>query len=126
MAITVTINATISVTDNLTGSLQSVKQVVGSYVGTVSTEGQNVLVTGSTAISLPGSPTNFVYLKNLSTGTSVLTVTWTPNGGSSNVVIALQPGSFIILDENNASSGITALSVNPSVASTPIEYILAF
>lgn len=124
MSITATLNSVITITDNLTGSVSYQKQVLGSYVGTVSTEGQNVLVTGSTAITLPGSPTNVVYIKNLATATSVLTVTWTPNGGSSNIVVALQPSSFIILDENNASSGITALNVNPSVASTPIEYIL--
>lgn len=124
MSVTVQLNSVITITDNLSGSIQLQKQVIGSYVGTVATEGQNVLITGSTSISLPGSPTNFVYIKNLATATSVLTVTWTPNGGSTNIVVALQPSSFLILDENNASSGITALSVNPSVASTPIEYVL--
>jgi hypothetical protein len=124
MSITVALSGIITITDNLTGSVSYQKQVIGSYVGTVSTEGQNVLVTGATSLALPASPTNFVYIKNLATATSVLTVTWTPNGGSTNTVVALQPSSFIILDENNASSGITALSVTPSVASTPIEYIL--
>ena len=124
MSVTVQLNSVVQITDNLTGSIQLQKSVIGSYVGSVATEGQNVLVTGSTSISLPGSPTNFVYIKNLATATSVLTCTWTPNGGASNIVIALQPSSFIILDENNAGSGITALSVNPSVASTPIEYVL--
>ncbi len=92
MSVTVQLNSVVQITDNLTGSIQLQKSVIGSYVGTVATEGQNVLVTGSTSISL--------------------------------IVIALQPSSFIILDENNAGSGITALSVNPSVASTPIEYVL--
>jgi len=124
MSVTVTINSVIQITDNLTGSVTSQKAVVGSYSGTVATEGQNVIIgTSPTTIALPGSPTNFVYIKNLSSS-ATLTVTWTPNGGASNVVITLEPNSFHILDESITGAGITALSVTASVITTPIEYIL--
>lgn len=124
MAVTVSISGQITITDNLTGSVQSQKAVVGSYTGTVAIEGQAVLIgTSPTTITLPGSPTNFVYLKNLSTS-ATLSVTWTPNGGASNVVVTLEPTSFIILDESITAAGITALSVTASAITTPIEYIL--
>lgn len=125
MAITVTCTSLITITDNLTNSVQLQKQVVGTYTGTLSEFAQQVsLASGSTSITLPGSPVNFVYLRNLSTSATVI-VTWTPNGGASNVVCTLQPGAFLILNESNATSGITALSLNASVSSTPVEFILA-
>lgn|SRR6266850_211774 len=124
MAVTCTINSVIQITDNLTGSITSQKSVVGSYTGTIATEGQNVIIgTSPTTITLPGSPTNFVYIKNLSSS-ATLTATWTPNGGASNVVITLEPTSFIILDESITGAGITALSVTASAITTPIEYTL--
>jgi hypothetical protein len=124
MAVTVTIDGVITITDNLSGSVTSQKKVLGSYSGTVATEGQNVLIgTSPTSITLPGSPTNFVYIKNLST-TNTLTITWTPNGGASNVVITLEPSSLKILNESVTGAGITALSVTASSAATPIEYVL--
>ena len=124
MSVTVQANCVITITDNSSGAVTLQKQVVGSYVGTVSEFASNVLFgTSPTSVSLPGSPTNFVYIRNLST-TANLTVSWTPNGGSSNEVILLEPTSFLILDENNASAGITALSVTASAATTPAEYIL--
>jgi hypothetical protein len=124
MSVTVQCSAVITITDNLTGSVQLQKPVLGSYTGTVSSFAQSVLIgTSPVTITLPGSPTNFVYIKNLS-GTATLTITWTPNGGASNVVITLQPGGFEILDESIVGSGITALSVTASATSTPIEYVL--
>jgi hypothetical protein len=124
MAITVQLNGFITITDNQTNSLQLQKQIVGSYTGTISEFAQQVnLASGANAITLPGSPVQFAYVRNLST-TATIIVTWTPTGGASNVVCTLQPGAYIILNESNTTSGITALSLNASQASTPCEYIL--
>jgi len=98
MSVTVQLTGTITVTDNLTGSVQLQKQVIGGYTGTISEFAQQQLIgTGSTTINLPISPTQFVYIKNLSASATV-TVTWTPNGGASATIVTLQPLSFKILN----------------------------
>src|SRR2546430_653152 len=69
-----------------------------------------------TNIPLPFSPTTFLYLKNLHS-TQTITLDWTPNGGSSNQVLTLQPKSFISFGGGaQGLSGITSLSVktNPN------------
>jgi hypothetical protein len=66
---------------------------------------------------------NFVYIKN-NHATNTVTVTWTPNGGASAVVQTLEPGSALILSQAVTAAGITALSLQASGASTPVEYIL--
>lgn len=81
--------------------------------------------TASTSIPLPGTPTKVVYIQN-NHATQTLTVTWTPNGGSSASVITLQPGEFIVLGgQTGSTGGITALSLQASGAATPAYLILA-
>lgn len=126
MSVTVGLNGNISVTDSTTGTT-SLRKIFAALTtqGTVVSEAQSASVgTSPTAIGLPVSPTNFIYIKNLH-ATQTLTVTWTPNGGSSNPVLTLQPGSAIIVSENNLVSGITALTLTGSGAATTYEYILA-
>ncbi len=124
MPITGALNGTITMTDNLSGSVQLQKALAFQYLGTIFDYAQGLSVgTSPTDLSIPLSPNQFLYVKNLST-TATVTVTWTPNGGSSNVVLTLQPGSTIIYVETNTTSGITDLSVEASALATPIEYIL--
>jgi hypothetical protein len=124
MSITGTLSGNITMTDNLSGSVQLVKALIFQYLGTIFSYSQSQNVgTSPTTLTLPVSPTQFLYIKNLST-TATVTVTWTPDGGSSASIIVLQPGGMITYVESNTTSGITALSVTASAASTPIEYIL--
>jgi hypothetical protein len=124
MPITGALNGNITMTDNLSGSVQLTKALVFQYLGTIFDYAQGLAVgTSPTTLSLPLSPTQFLYIKNLST-TATVTVTWTPNGGSTATIITLQPGSTIVYVETNATSGITALSVTASALATNIEFIL--
>jgi hypothetical protein len=93
--------------------------------GTAWTEAQSLSIgTSPTAVTLPISPATFVYIK-CTHATQTLTVAWTPNGGASNTVVVLQPGSYIVFGEAvQATSGITAISVTGSGAGTTIEYII--
>jgi hypothetical protein len=86
-------------------------------------EGQSI-PNSATAISLPISPCQVVWIKNTG-NTNALQVTWTPQGGASNIVISLQPGSGILLIEAATGSGISALSLQAAAASTTVEYYLA-
>lgn len=126
MAVTAAVRGVITITDNLTGSTSLTKVLNNSYTGTVESYGQQVLIgTSPTSISLPLSPAQFVYVKNLSSTTSnTLTVTWTLTGGSSNQVVVLDPSAVLILSELTTANGITALSLVASTAATPVEYIL--
>ena len=126
MAILVTLNGTVTVNDVVTNTLQTLKTLTGfQFTGSVSTIGEVVSIPNSpTAIALPVSPAQFVYIKNTHLS-QILTVTWTPNGGSSAVVIALQPGSEIQFLETTTTAGITALSLQGSAAGTTCEYLLA-
>lgn len=126
MAITATLNGNITVTDGQTGTIAYTKTLAGlSTVGSLFTEAQQIFVgTGGTSISLPVSPTNFLYVKNLHISNTVA-VTWTPNGGSGAAIITLQPGSAIIFVEANLLSGITAMTLTGSASNTNVEYLLA-
>jgi hypothetical protein len=126
MSVTASVSGNIKVTDNLTGSTSLSKVLNNAYTGTVESYGQSVIVgTAPDSISIPVSPTQFVYVKNLSTtsGTTV-TVTWTPNSGASSSIIILDPGALIIFSEVTTSNGISALSLVSNQAGTPVEYIL--
>lgn len=120
----------------MTGSIKASDSVSGTIAlskvltalttpGLTFSEAQSLSIPNSpTSISLPVSPTTFLYIKNLH-ATQTLTVTWTPNGGASNIVLTLQPGSWIAFGEAVlGTSGITALSVQGSGAATLIEYVL--
>lgn len=114
----------ITLTDNLSGSVQLQKALNLQFLGTIFEYSQSQNVgTSPTTLSLPLSPTQFLYIKNLSP-TATVTVTWTPTGGASNPVLTIQPGGAITYVESNTTSGITALSVTASALLTPIEYVL--
>jgi hypothetical protein len=126
MASQISFAGTITITDPVTGTVTLVK-IVSSVLatGTVSSFAEGSLIgTSPVTISLPINPTQFVYIRN-SHATQTLQVTWTPNGGSSAIVDVLQPGSFLILSEQNLVSGISALSVVANGTATPIDYVLA-
>ncbi len=128
MSVTVSLTGSIKATDSVSGTIALSKVLTAlATVSTGFTEAQSLSIGNSaTPLTLPGSPTTFVYIKNLH-ATQTLTVTWTPNGGASNVVLTLQPGAFIAFGEVvQGLSGITALSVQASGAATPIEYVLGF
>ena len=126
MSVSTFVQGSIKITDNLTGSTSLSKVLNQAYTGTVESYGQSVIVgTGVTTVSLPVSPAEFVYVKNLSsTAGNTVTVSWTPTGGSSAVVIILDPNAFIILSEIGTSNGITALSFTANASGTPVEYIV--
>jgi hypothetical protein len=126
MAITVSLSASIQAQDVVTNNLLLNKTLAAfSYLGSVSTFAESILVgTTPVVIGLPISPTEVVYVRNTH-ATQLLTVTWTPNGGSSAVVLTLQPNSYILFGEVNATSGITALTLTGSASNTSCEYFLA-
>jgi hypothetical protein len=107
------------------GTPQVPKAVNGQYTGTV-TEFANALVVGTSPVSLGllASPAQFVYIKNISTSTQTITVTWTPNGGSTATILVLQPLGFIFFVEPDAVKGISALTVTSSASAGSIEYYI--
>lgn len=126
MSVTAAVSGNLQLTDNQSGSTTFMKALSLSYTGTVSAFAQQTLIgTSSTTIDLQGSAAQFVYVRNIpTTFTSQLTVTWTPNGGSSETAITLSPGSAIILCETDSVNGITALAVTASAVNTPVEYLI--
>lgn len=130
MSMTVSLQGMITLTDNLIGSVQMQKQLNLPVTGTVDSQSNGFTVnTTSSSLPVPVSPATFVYIRNLST-TATVTVTWTPNTAISATVIVLQPGSvanngsYILFEETNSSSGITAVSVIASLNLTPIEFLI--
>lgn len=125
MAITLSYNGTITVADSVTGTVAYSKILQSlSTAGTSFGEVQpGTFGTSPTSITLPISPATFFYFKNTH-AVNTITLTWTPNGGASNVVVTLQPGGFIGFSEPSALSGITALSVTANGASTTVEYLI--
>ena len=125
MSTTATLTGTITVIDSSSGTQPFQKQLSNLFfTGNVS-EIANSFTVGSspTSVSLPVSPCQFVYVKNLAPSATI-TVTWTPNGGSSNPVATLEPSGVIFLINTASGAGITALSLEASLASTPCEYVL--
>jgi hypothetical protein len=122
MAVNATFSGQINTSDGNSGTTQKNISVVAAGVQVQSASGL-LIDTSPTSIAIPNAQANFVYIKNLH-ASNTLTVTWTPNGGSSNVVVTLEPGGAIILGQSTTGGGITALSVQASGASTPIEYSL--
>jgi hypothetical protein len=89
---------------------------------TACTFGQASLTTSLTPVTLPISPTQLLYGKHLGVS-GTITFTWTPVGAVSVEIMVIQPGGVIFFF--NPANGITALSVQASVANTPIDYVLA-
>lgn len=124
MAVTASILGTLQVTDNLSGSVALSKLLNFAFVGSVEAYAQSLTTsTSPLSILLPVNPTQFVFFHNLDTVNSVI-VTWTPNGGSSNVIQTLDPGAVIILCQNTTTNGVSALQVQASANTPAIEYIL--
>lgn len=125
MAITASIVGNIFITDNAAGSVSLQKVVNQAFVGTEAAYSNTSTITsGGTAITLPVSPVQFLYIKNTST-TATVAIQWTKTGGSSVAVLTLQPGSNIQFTENNITSGITALTLTSSAATSAVELVLA-
>ena len=127
MSVTVSLTGSIKATDSVAGTIALSKVLTAlSTPATNFSEASGATVgVAPTALTLPVSPTTFVYIKNTH-ATQTLQVTWTPNGGASNIVVTLQPGSFIAFGEAVLGlSGITALTVVGSGASTSYEFVLA-
>ncbi len=125
MSVTLSASGTNSVVDSSSGAIAFQKGLSAAFVGTIFSEAQTVTVgTSPMTLNLPVSPTQFVYIKNVTSSNNNLTVTWTPLGGASNPVVLLVPGSFIQFVETNSGGGITALTVTGSASGTLAEYIL--
>ena len=86
------------------------------------TFGQALLATGATPVTLPASPTQLLYAKHLG-ASGTITFTWTPAGSGSAQIMILQPGGMLFFF--NPANGITALTVQASVANLPVDYVLA-
>jgi hypothetical protein len=126
MSIVASIKGSIQITDNLTGSVALSKPVNNSYTGEIFNYGQSVIVgTGTYTVTLPVSPVEFLYVKNLSANAgTIITVTWTPASGSSVTTIVLDPGALIIFSEVTTTNGISALSLVSNQLGTPVEFVL--
>lgn len=125
MSTTVSLTGQINLVDSASGSQPFVKQLSNLvFTGSVSELSQSTsLANGANVISLPISPVQFIYIKNLHLSNTIQ-VTWTPTGGSSNIVCTLEPGSWIIEGNTTTGGGITALTLTASAGSTPVEYLL--
>lgn len=126
MSQTSSIVGTVQVTDSVTGTVPLQKNLVGlAFTGTNAAvvQSQNI-GTATVTFTLPVSPVQFLYVKNLH-GSQTVTVTWTPTGGASNPVLTLEPSAALMFCEPASGGGITAMQVVASGASTPIEYLLA-
>ena len=125
MAITLSFVGQLNVNDSILGTTALSKQLTAlSTTGTVFSEANQLTIgTSPVSISLPVSPVNFVYLKNLH-ATNTIVVIWTPNSGASATIITLQPGAFIAFSENSGAQGISALSVTGSGAGTTLEFVI--
>lgn len=126
MSITAQVLGSIQLSDSATGSSPFIKQFASLLMqGTSYSEAQSLSLPASlTSITLPISPVQFLYIKNLHAVNTIL-VTWTPTGGSTASILTLEPGSAILYIEIATGGGITALSLTASGAATPCEYILA-
>ncbi|SRR6266566_787516 len=125
MSINISLLGTITVADSTTGLTSLTKSVSGAMViGSAFTQVQNLNIgTASTTLALPVNPVQFAYIKNLHANQTVA-VTWTTPVGGSVLAITLEPGAVIIFQEALPGAGITAISLQASGASTPVEFLL--
>jgi len=106
-----------------TGGQSPISKIIPTLIAslTASQFGQAAVGTSPTPITLPITPTQLFYLKNLSASFTI-TVTWTPESGSSAVIQVIQPGGVIFFF--NPGNGITALSVQASGVAN-VDYVMA-
>jgi hypothetical protein len=120
----ITLNGPIQVFD-LNNNLVTSKTLTGLTVSVLDyTSGSIAFSAAATAITLPVSPTNFMYLRN--DGTAVAVVSWIPQGGSGAIVqnLGISSAAAIIQVGQGGTTGITGLTVS-CAASTTVEYFLA-
>ncbi len=128
MSITASVNGNLSILDTLNNSgpqlvfqfLQNAGMTDYSYL-----RGYQV-PTSPTSISFPFgiSLVQVCYIRNVGSVNNV-TVTWTPNGGSSNPVITLTPNSGILFLEADLTKGISALSLQSITNVTNCDIVIA-
>lgn len=119
--ITATIQGTLQIADSTTGASPLQDALNLSVSGTnLSKVNQGTFGTSPTSITLPVSPTKFIFIQNLS-NSNTLTVTWTPTSGSSNPVCTISAGDFIIV---GCTAGISSLSFTASGSGTGVSYSL--
>lgn len=76
--------------------------------------------TSSHSQTLPTTTLTNYYFKNLDAA-AVVTVVWTPSGGSSATIKAVGPGGMLLFWEPSGTNGITALSYTSTVANSKFE-----
>lgn len=121
---TVTVRAQDSSGTDIVGTTG--RAVTFTFAGSVGAYTESLSVpTSPTTITLPKSPCLQLYIKNLD-ASNYVTVTWTPNGGGSNVVKAIRPGGFIAFSDldTSGSAGITALSLQANTSACLVEMFL--
>jgi hypothetical protein len=121
---TFSINSSITARDNSGLNRPFIKNILFTFVGTLVeyNNGLQVPTSPATSLILPANPANIVYIRNI--GTTTITVTWTPNSGSSNIVVKLVPLGFIMMGEAATGQGVTAISVQSATSQGTIEYVL--
>jgi len=120
----IVLNGPIQVFD-LNNNLITTKTITGVTVPVSDyASGTLAVSAAAAAITLPVSPTNFMYLRN--DGTAVAVVSWIPQGGSGVIVQNLGVSSTMSVAQvgQGGSTGITALTVSCAAATT-VEYFLA-
>lgn len=106
-----------------------VNRTIGAftYAGVVGGLQEYTLVTGSSPVTwvLPTAIVLQFYLRNLH-ATAVITVTWTAQGGSSQIAQRVGPGGTLVFwhTATSATAGITGLILNPDTANTNLELFL--
>ena len=100
-----------------------------NYVQTAAVTAGSALPGSNTTLTLTPVltiiPLQFVYVRNISTSI-VVSLSWTPQGGSSNKVLDLVPNAAIVAVEPTAGTalgGITAWSVTAASPGASIEWL---
>ncbi len=125
-AVSESFTGTLTSSDGLQTSSPRTKQITGnaSPIGGEYYNPALSVTTGGVSPVLPASEVNFLSIKN--TGANDCTVTWTPNGGASAIVLTLKAnGGMIVFAQPVAGKGITALTLTAITASTTVDIYLA-
>lgn len=124
MSVSAILSGTVQIVDSTSGASPLTIPISFTVSGTAVADAMSLTIgTSPTSVTLPIGTVNFVMIINKS-NSATLTVTWTPNGGSSNVVQTLEPGSGIVVAQAASGAGITALSLEASGSGTPAQVIL--
>ena len=128
MSITASVNGNFSIIDNANNSGP---QLVFQFIQNNGLTDYSYLrgyqvPTSPTSISFPFGVTKVqaCYIRNVGSVNN-LTVTWTPQGGSSNPVVTLTPGGMILFLEPDLTLGISALSLQSVTTATNADIIVA-